>query len=326
MSKRTPRLTLLLATSSAVLLTAACGNDSADGAQASAKAGAGSSVTITDAQNRTVTLPKNPKKVVVLDWSAIRTLNDLKVDLAGVPKASGDLPKDLAKFKSVKTVGGVKEPDYEAISEMAPDLIIIGSRTGNLEVLKEMKKITPNVIDMSVRAKDPSKVLPEVEKRTNDLAKIFGKESAAKKELADMNASVTTLAKQAKESKRTAMFVQASGGKLGYYGPGSRMGLIYNPFGFAPTKAPHQAKDAGHGQDISPEFFAKYNPGAIFVLDRSATIGEKSSASALDNAIVNKTDAAKNKKIVTVDGFSWYLATHAPSSIKQMVADANKAL
>lgn len=325
---RSPRRPLTAAvTASALAWTmSACG--SADEQSTAKAAGASSSgtVKITDAQNKTVSIPKNPKKVVVMDWSSVRNLNDLGVKIDGVPKASGDLPKDLSKFKHAQTVGGVKEPDYEAISQMAPDLIVIGSRTGNPEVAEKMKKITPNVIDMSVRTKNPKQVMPLIEKRTTDLAKIFGKEADAKKQLADMNKSVSEQSEKAKASKRTAMFVQSSGGKLGYYGPGSRMGMIYEPFGFAPTKAPNKSQDAGHGQEISQEFFAKYNPGAIFVLDRAATIGEKSSASALENDLVASTKAAKDKKVVTVDGFSWYLATYAPGSVKQMVADAAKGL
>ena len=72
----------------------------------------------------------------------------------------------------------------------------------------------------------------------------------------------------------------------------------------------------------------QYDPGAIFVLDRAKAIGEKQTPAlqVLDNGLVNATTAAKDKKIVEIDGFSWYLASSAPSSWQQMVDDVSKAL
>ena len=46
----------------------------------------------------------------------------------------------------------------------------------------------------------------------------------------------------------------------------------------------------------------------------------------LDNDLVNSTDAATNDRIHVVDGFSWYIATAAPSSIQQMIDDMKATL
>ena len=45
-----------------------------------------------------------------------------------------------------------------------------------------------------------------------------------------------------------------------------------------------------------------------------------------NNGLVGTTDAAKNDRIVEIDGFAWYLASSAPSSWQTMVDDVRTAL
>lgn len=313
---------------------AAGSNAGSSGAANTKSAGAGASsgeatgpVTITDAQGKSVKVPANPGKVVVLDWSVARSLTQLGIPIAALPKANGALPADLTSLTKTKTVGTLFEPDYEAIAELEPDLVIIGGRSGNAKVRGEMTKITPNVIDMSVRTDDPAKRLSVVSSRYEQLASIWGKQDAAKTNLAAMNKSIAGVQSKAKQAGGTTMFVQVSGSKVGAYGPGSRFGSVWTTFGFTPVNAPFKS-DGGHGEEINQEFFLKYNPSRILVLDRGRTIGEtgKPALDVLNNGLVNKTDAASNNKIVPVDGFSWYLAADTPLSYIQSANDLTKAL
>ena len=74
----------------AALLATGCGSSTAE-PSASGSPGSGSTVagstapsgpvTITDAQGRTVEIKTRPKTVVAIDWSVIRTLNDLGVEV-----------------------------------------------------------------------------------------------------------------------------------------------------------------------------------------------------------------------------------------------------
>ena len=155
------RPALAIGSAAGLLLLSACGSSGSDsaGSSASGSSGSAGTVTITDAQKRTVKVPTNPSKVVVLDWSAARSLHQLGVKIAGVPKPNGTLPSDLKEAaSSAKTVGTLFEPDYEAIAEMDPDLVVVGSRSGNAKVVGELTKITPNVIDMSKRGTSMSEV------------------------------------------------------------------------------------------------------------------------------------------------------------------------
>jgi iron complex transport system substrate-binding protein len=321
----------IAALATAALLAAGCGTSTADAGnstgETSASASATGPVSITDAQGRTVEVPANPKTVVAIDWSVIRTLTDLGVEVDAVPKANSALPADLAKYEKATQVGTLFEPDYEAIAAMNPDLVIVGSRSGTPEIVKEFEKFAPAVIDMSVRSKSPADTFKLTTERVTQLGSIFGKQQQASDLMAKIATDIAKVKKSATDSGKTAMVVQVSDGTVSAYGPGSRFGTVYEDFGYKPTGAPLDDK-GGHGEEISQEFFVQYNPGVLFVLDRAKVVGQKQAPAldVLNNGLVGTTDAAKDKKIVEIDGFSWYIATSAPSSWQQMIKDVQGSL
>lgn len=70
------------------------------------------------------------------------TLDKLGVEVAAVPHDG--LPEYLSKYKgTTENAGGLKEPDFEKINEIAPDLILISGRQS--EAYKELSKIAPTV-------------------------------------------------------------------------------------------------------------------------------------------------------------------------------------
>lgn len=316
-----PSVAAVLAAS---LTLAACG---APAGGSEGAAGDGETVTVTDASGAEVEVPLDPEVVVTTDFSVARTLHGLGVELDGVPSAPAGLPEDMAELADVTTVGSVREPDFEGISALEPDLVIVASRSGTPEIVAEMKKITPNVIDMSARWEDPADQLVTIEERVVDLGAIFGKEAEAQTQMDEILADVEEIRDEVTTAGDSAMFVQVSGGTVSAYGPGSRFGVVHEDFGFADTGAPIDTEDS-HGQEISQEFFTQYNPDVIYVLDRSQAIGEEaqSALEVLDNGLVDTTSAAADDRIVQVDGFSWYIANAAPASLAQMVADVTKAL
>src|SRR5699024_7774833 len=84
-------------------------------------------ITITHELGET-TVQKNPEKIVVFDFGALDTLDKLGIDVVGVPK--GNIPTYLKKYeaKEYENVGSLKEPDFEKIAQIDPDLIIISGR------------------------------------------------------------------------------------------------------------------------------------------------------------------------------------------------------
>jgi len=78
------------------------------------------------------TVDKNPEKVVIFDFGILDTVNKLGIDVTGVPQ--GNIPSYLEKYDSddYENVGSLKEPDFEKIAEIDPDLIIISGRQSDL--------------------------------------------------------------------------------------------------------------------------------------------------------------------------------------------------
>lgn len=328
------------ATLTAALLLAGCSTGTSTGtagstgtttddAAASDEATAGGTVSITDAQDRTVEVPVSPETVVVTDWSAVRTLSDLGLEADAVPTPNFELPADLQAYagEDVPKVGDVFEPDFEAIEAMSPDLVIVGSRSGTPEVVAEFEKFT-TVVDLSVRAQTPAEMLPATRERVGQIGQIFAVEDEAAAAMDDLEAQLSELEQEIAAADDTAMFVQVSDGTVAAYGPGSRFGTIYEDFGYRPTDAPLDG-EGSHGEEISQEFFVQYDPDVLFVLDRAKAIGDTEQTPALDvlaNGLVGTTTAAQQDRIVEVDGFAWYLATAAPSSIQAMIDDVRASL
>jgi len=274
-------------------------------------------------------VPVKPETVVVTDWSVLRTLNDLGIEVDAVPTSNGALPADLARYAGdeVPKVGTLFEPDYEAINALEPDLVIVGSRSGTPEVVAELSKITPAVVDLSARYQKPEEQLPAIEQRVEQLGSIFGVQEQAAQQMEEVKAAIAETRDKVRASEQTAMFVQVSGGKASAYGPTSRFGTLYSDFGFADTGAPVD-EEGSHGEEVQAEFFTEHDPDAILVLDRAKTIGESAQPAleVLDNDLVNGTAAAEAGRIAEVEGFAWYIASAAPSSLRQMVADVNQVL
>jgi iron complex transport system substrate-binding protein len=305
---------MTLAAATAVFALTACGQaastPSADNAAAT--------VAITHAQG-TTTVPVNPKNVYTFDLGVLDTLDALNVPVAGVPQAN--LPKALSAYasKDVANIGTMKEPDFEAISAGAPDLIIISGRTAGSYA--ELSKIAPT-IDLSVDAKAP---LDSFKTVSTSLGKIFEQDDAVATKLKAIDTKIAaTKAKAA--TAGTGLIVMTSGGELTAYGAGSRFGLIHDVLG-VPTAA--QVKTEGsHGEAISPEFIAKNNPGSLYVIDRDVAVGEKAAAAkaVLDNDLVNGTDAVKNDRVTYLDPAGWYLVGYGMNNVDSMISAVNASV
>src|SRR5699024_6803121 len=86
---------------------------------------------------------KNPEKVLVFDFGALDSLDALGIDVTGIPQQT--IPAYLEKYAGdeYENLGGLKEPDFEAIAQIDPDLIIISGRQG--EVYEELEKLGPTI-------------------------------------------------------------------------------------------------------------------------------------------------------------------------------------
>lgn len=309
--KTTLKSRLLAGTALVSLLAlSACGQETEAAADPAATEPA--TVTVEHTQG-TTEVPVNPETVYTFDLGALDTLDALGIEVDGVPAAN--FPESLSKYGSddYTKIGSMKEPDFEAISAGAPDLIIMSGRTS--DSYEEFSKIAPT-INLSTDAADPWNSFVT---NTEIIGEIFDKGDAVEEQLAALDTKV-------EETKATAadagngLIVMTSGGEMTAYGAGSRFGLIHDILG-VPTAADIKS-DGKHGESVSFEYIAETNPEHLFVIDRDIAVGNAGDAASavLDNDLVNGTKAAKNGKITMLDPASWYLVGYGLNNVDAMIS------
>ncbi len=266
------------------------------------------------------TFEKNPEKVVVFDYGVLDSIDKLGVEaVTGVPQSN--VPTYLEKYadtEKFENVGTLKEADFEAIHAMDPDLIIISGRQADM--YEEFAKIAPTIY----MAVDTTRYMESFEENMTTLGEIFGKEKQVGEELAAIDARIEEVKATVSESDEKALIVLANEGKVSAYGAASRFGLIHDVFGVKQVDEGIEAST--HGQGISYEYVLEKNPDILFVVDRNAVVGNGTSAAeSLENELVQKTNAYKNKKIIYLDPEYWYLSGGGLQSVAQMVTDVESA-
>ena len=276
-------------------------NQTADNASNVANNDAVSVATIAvDTVKGDVELAMNPSPLVVYDMTLMQDLAALDVAVDGMPSG---LKLDNLHSKTQpepKDVGTVFEPNLEALNAMQPQAILVGSRMA--EKYDALSSIAPT-LDMSI---DTANIYASSKQRLHDLGALFGKSDQAAKLQGNIDGLIDETKTLTKE-KGTGLVVMVNGNKLSTYGDKSRYGFIHTVLDI--PMADDQISDARHGQPISFEYIQKTNPDWLFVIDRSAAIGEDGAGAkaVLDNPLVAQTNAWSKDQVVYLSPDS-YLA------------------
>jgi len=276
---------------------------------------------IEHAQGETV-LKAPPAKVLVLDMPSLDTLDALGVEVEGVP--GSNLPKYLSKYADEKylKVGSLFEPDYEAINAAEADLVIVGGRSRSK--YPDVAKITP-AIDMSVDSKD---FIDSAKANITKLGEIFGKQAEAQRLDATLDEKIAALKAIAPQAG-TAIILVTNGGKIGAYGPNSRVGWLHKEIGFKTVE--ENIDDRFHGGDVvSFEYILEKDPDWLFVIDRDAGVGRgndgNAAAQVLDNELVHQTKAWKNGQIVYLDPQAAYIVASGYTALTTLIDEVYAAV
>ncbi|WP_287882819.1 MULTISPECIES: siderophore ABC transporter substrate-binding protein [Paracoccus] len=274
-------------------------------------------MTIAHSQGETV-LPAPPSKVLVLDINALDIAHAMGAEPAGV--LGSNLPDYLQEYAADRPkMGTIFEPDYESIAASGADLMIIGTRTA--PAYAEMSRILPTV-DLSLG----DDLFASVRENIETVGRIFGKPAKAVEMVAALDAKIAHL-KDIAPGAGTALILVTNGGKLGAYGPKSRVGWVHTQLGFA-TVAP-DIDDRFHGGDvISFEYILERDPDWIFVIDRDAGVGEAGAGAraALDNPLMARTQAVRNGHVVHLDPHAAYIAFGGYTALNRLLDQLTEAL
>src|SRR5690625_3377325 len=213
----------------------------------------------------TTEVAKNPEKVVVFDFGSLDTLDKLGIEIDGVPQA-GNIPAYLEKYESeeYENVGSLKEPDFEKIAEIDPDLIIISGRQA--ELYDQFMELSPTV-HLGV---DTTRYMDSFRENLNTIGDIFDVQDEVEQELTAVEDSISALQEKAADMNENALIILANDDKISAYGPSSRFGIIHDELGIPAVDEGIEAST--HGMNVSFEYVTTQDPDRLYVIDRGAAV------------------------------------------------------
>ena len=304
-----------------VIFLVACGSDDDAEETESAEGDSEEPQTVTvEHELGTTEVDKNPEKVVVFDMGSLDTLDKLGIEVAGVPQQS--VPDYLSKYEGdeYENVGGLKEPDFEKIAEIDPDLIIISGRQGDMyDELQELG----DTIFLGV---DTENYMESFEDNVNTIGEIFDKETEAADALDGIEEKIENAKETAEQADKNGLIILANDDKISAYGPSSRFGLIHDVVGVPAVDEGIEVST--HGQNVSFEYVVEQDPDLLYVIDRGAAIGEGESATKLivENKLMEDTKAMQNDDIYYLNPEYWYLSGGGLISVEEMVNEIVESL
>ena len=278
-------------------------------AQASSAASAKpaqNSITVQTAKGA-VAVPYAPKRVVVYDLASLDAMQALGLPVVGVPKAN--YPQYMQAYADAKytVAGGLFDPDYDALSRIQPDLIVIAGRSAKQYDI--LSKIAPT-IDLTTNG---ASLLDDMQRNVTTLSSLWGKQADGDKLMQRVRAEVAST-KAIAQQQEPGLLVLAVSNNMSGQTPGSRFGLLYDVLGVKPAVAADPSKP--RGVPLKMDDIAKINPQWLYVIDRNAGTGSTTgkdgkpvvaSKALFDNDTIKNTDAGKKNQVIFVDPQIWYL-------------------
>lgn len=269
-----------------------------------------------------VRVPLNPERVILFDFGALDTFDELglKESIVGLPKHT--MPKYLNKFKedtSIENVGSLMEPNFQRINELEPELIIIGLR--QVSDYKEFAAIAPTII-YELDYKD---YIGSVEENVKQIGTIFQIEDQANERLNKLYENLEYEKSKIENDSFRGLIVMYNDGKFSAYGKGSRFGLVHDFFNIPAVV--EDLEVSRHGNSISSEFIQEHNPDLLYVLDRNAAINDDAvHKESIENNLIKQTTAYKNDKITYLSSDVWYLSGGGIKSLEIMAKEVGSSL
>ncbi|HDG8791135.1 TPA: ABC transporter substrate-binding protein [Staphylococcus aureus] len=286
----------------ALLLVAACGNtDNSSKKESSTK----DTISVKD-ENGTVKVPKDAKRIVVLEYSfadALAALDVKPVGIADDGKKKRIIKPVREKIGDYTSVGTRKQPNLEEISKLKPDLIIADS-SRHKGINKELNKIAPT---LSLKSFDG-----DYKQNINSfktIAKALNKEKEGEKRLAEHDKLINKYKDEIKFDRNQQVLpaVVAKAGLLAHPNY-SYVGQFLNELGFKNALSDEKGLSKylkGPYLQLDTEHLADLNPERMIIMTDHAKKDSAEFKKLQEDATWKKLNAVKNNRVDIVDRDVW---------------------
>jgi iron complex transport system substrate-binding protein len=261
-------------------------------------------------------------KAAIFDLGSLDTITALGLEsqVVGVPKQV--LPDYLKQFNDARytDVGGLKTPDLEAIKTLNPDLIVItGRQAGQKAALEDIATVK------QVNASGEN-YWESFSKNTTSVAALFNAESAADTALAELNADIESTKAGIKDHPRI-LFITHNNGSFGLRDEPIATQLL----GLEPSKVPSHVTPQKRGTrtftSLSVSDIAQMKPTTLFIVDRSAAIGNTEEALDIKKLKADLVDkGGQSIQVAYLSPKLWYLSGNGLQSLRLQVKEIADAL
>ncbi|WP_341281370.1 ABC transporter substrate-binding protein [Paenibacillus sp. FSL H8-0537] len=335
------RGTLLLSLLLLIGLLAACGQSSSTGnaaASGSPSEQAESSSTespsaespsaspaASEAETRTIStvkgdvvVPAHPKKVagmlyvfadhllaLGIEPHAMVTYNDL-----GFPAYMADQMKDTIE------IGSGEAPNYEALLEAAPDLIL-ASNTLSEANYDQLSKIAPTILFDNENEGDWE--------RFHETAAVFGLEAEAERIQAEYDKKVADAHDKlaAEAPNETVAFMRVQDKQLQLIQPNDNF-IIFGALGLTPASVEAVDFKDSWNVPISAEVLPELNPDRMFIILRPGDVNKVALDTIMSTSIWSNLNAVKNNRVYIGDANLWF-AGYGPIGLSKIIDEITNA-
>lgn len=257
--------------------------------------------------------------VVSFDHGSFDTLVELGLENKVLAVPMNGLPGYLSSIAEGRVdAGNLKTPDMDVVRAVNPELILVTGRQG--ESLDELKTIADvrNVGLQGESYKD------SVTARVMELAALYGREEAARDSLSALWQHID----QQRESisgEPKVVVVTHNNGKFSL----RQDPVVFKLLALKTPAIPEDVEQVNRGTrtftPVTPEIVAKMAPDILFVVDRSAAIGD----TPMDLDFLNdalEAAGAEKTPVTLLDPGLWYLSGGGLQSIKLQVDEVSSAV
>lgn len=323
----------VLAVAVLLLLSACSGAGQRSGSEA---VPIGPTRTVTDIEGTEVLVPEHPERVVALSEPTLDGVLALGVEPIGTVTGRGQqtVPNYLLESAGdLPILGGIAQPNFEAIGAAGPDLILVDgtSVNNNPPVVAALRQIAPVVFtgyaggDWRVNFRHVADALNMAEEGERVIAEYDTRAQEAKSQLADYAESTFSVVRWQGSSAALILKELLPGRAL------TDLGLR--------RPANQDREGRGHSDPVSLEnlqdidadymFFGTLGGSSVGNPDAGGSTGLDGAADALAEAVTvpgfTELEAYRNDRIILVDGSVW-TSTGGPILMNRLIDDVLGAL